>query len=119
MRVEDSKGLGVTVRERRAKLGITQATLAAAAGVSRRWLSDLEAGKVTAELGLVLRTLRALGIVVDLQPEERLAPIDLDAVLAAHRRPPGPGHLDRPTDADLMVRSPKARRTADDRQDRP
>jgi len=50
--------------------------------VSRRWLSDLEAGKATAEIGLVLRTLDALGIELDaspilLEPGE----IDLDALL--------------------------------------
>jgi hypothetical protein len=47
--------------------------------VSRRWLSDLEAGKPTAAVGLVLRTLQALELVVDLQLDEP-APgqVDLD-----------------------------------------
>jgi DNA-binding XRE family transcriptional regulator len=40
---------------------MTQADLALAAGVSRRWIVDLEAGKPRAELALVLAVLDALG----------------------------------------------------------
>jgi HTH-type transcriptional regulator / antitoxin HipB len=66
--------------------GQTQAELAAAAGVSRRWLSDLEAGKTTAELSLILRTLDALGIGLDVQPVEPTpGDIDLDALLGDTR----------------------------------
>jgi len=61
---------------------MTQTALAEAAGVSRRWLSDLEAGKATAEVGLVLNTLHALDLIVDLTPSESLAQdIDLDQIL--------------------------------------
>jgi y4mF family transcriptional regulator len=77
--------LGGYLRECRRQAGVTQAQLAVSAKVSRRWLSDLEAGKATAEFGLVLRTLHALGIVVDLQPEARTASLDLDAVLDQYR----------------------------------
>lgn len=61
---------------------MSQAALAEAAGVSRRWLSALESGKATAEIGLVLRTTHALGLVLSLAPEVR-GPhtIDLDEVL--------------------------------------
>jgi hypothetical protein len=37
---------------------MAQTDLADAAPVSRRWRSDLEAGKATAEIGLIFRTLR-------------------------------------------------------------
>ncbi len=58
---------------------MTQTNLAAAAGVSRRWLSDLEAGKATAEIGLILRTLQALGLALDAEPVDvRSGGIDLD-----------------------------------------
>lgn len=82
MRIASARDLGLVVRQGRQDRGQTQAQLAAAAGVSRRWLSDLEAGKATAEIGLVLRTLDALGIGLDaspivLEPGE----IDLDALL--------------------------------------
>ena len=56
---------------------MTQTDLTAVAGVSRRWLSDLEAGKATAEIGLVMKTLHALGLVLEASPYE-----------------PGPDHVD-------------------------
>jgi HTH-type transcriptional regulator/antitoxin HipB len=65
MRLATVRDLGLHVRERRHELSMTQSDLATAAGVSRRWLSDLEAGKATAEIGLILRTLDALGLVLD------------------------------------------------------
>lgn len=65
---------------------MTQAGLAAEAKVSRRWLSDLEAGKPTAEVGLVLRTLHALGIGLDASPIVSYAGgLDLDALLERYR----------------------------------
>lgn len=83
MRIASARDLGLYVRERRRDLGKNQTDLAAAAGVSRRWLSDLEAGKATAEIGLVLKTLHALDIVLDAQPAEavRSGGIDLDDLL--------------------------------------
>ncbi|HEX6499518.1 MAG TPA: HipA N-terminal domain-containing protein [Micromonosporaceae bacterium] len=86
MRIGDSQDLGRYVRECRNRLGMTQAQLAGAARVSRRWLSDLESGKESADFGLVLRTLRALGQVVNVIPESETAAIDLDEVLAQYRR---------------------------------
>jgi y4mF family transcriptional regulator len=88
MRITSTRDLGLHVRATRQRLGQTQAELAAAANVSRRWLSDLEAGKSTAEIGLVLQTLSALGLVLDAQPDAP-APgqIDLDEHL---RRLGGP-----------------------------
>ena len=86
MRIENSVALGVYVRERRRSLRLTQEVLAKRARVSRRWLSDLEAGKETAEVGMVLRTLCTLDVVLDAQPMERLAPISLDDLLAGYER---------------------------------
>jgi y4mF family transcriptional regulator len=70
MRIASARDLGLYVRDRRQDLAMTQADLASAAQVSRRWLSDLEAGKATAEIGLVLKTLHALGLVLDAHPAE-------------------------------------------------
>jgi HTH-type transcriptional regulator/antitoxin HipB len=39
-----------------------QASLAKAVGTSRKWLIEVEKGKSTAQIGLILRTLRALRI---------------------------------------------------------
>ena len=70
---------------------MSQEELARAVGVSRRWVSSFEQGKATAEVGLVLRTLDALGIVLEarLQREVRsFSSVDLDVLLAEHRQPP-------------------------------
>jgi HTH-type transcriptional regulator/antitoxin HipB len=48
-----------------------QATLAEKARTSRKWLIEVENGKPGAELGLVLRTLRALDVAVDLSADVR------------------------------------------------
>jgi y4mF family transcriptional regulator len=82
MRLNNIRDLGLYVRNRRRRLGITQASLAASAQVSRRWLSDLEAGKPTAEVGLVFKVLHALDVALDASPVE-WGPddIDLDDVL--------------------------------------
>ena len=45
----------LAVRAKRRTLGLSQAQVAMRAGVSRKWLSEFEQGKVKAELGLVLR----------------------------------------------------------------
>jgi HTH-type transcriptional regulator/antitoxin HipB len=53
------------VRERRMELGLSQLELARKAGVSRQWIVDLEHGKPTAEVSLVLQTLAATGLHLD------------------------------------------------------
>jgi transcriptional regulator with XRE-family HTH domain len=67
MRIANAQDLGRYVRDRRRHRGQTQTDLAAAANVSRRWLADLEAGKPTAEIGLVFRTIGALDLMVDVR----------------------------------------------------
>jgi len=58
----DRVGPGRLIRERRLKLGLDQITLARKAGTSRKWLIEVESGKPRAEIGLILRTLKALGV---------------------------------------------------------
>jgi HTH-type transcriptional regulator/antitoxin HipB len=58
--IRTTRDLGAAVRRRRRELGLNQADLAAHAGVSRPWISSLEGGKRTAEVGLVLSVLSAL-----------------------------------------------------------
>ncbi|GLI00408.1 helix-turn-helix domain-containing protein [Phytohabitans aurantiacus] len=86
MRIGEPADVGRYVQERRRQLGLTQSQLATSAGVSRRWLSDLESGKATTELGLVLRTLNTLGLVLDLRPQEADLDLDLDEYLKRFRR---------------------------------
>jgi len=80
MRLSSAQDLGRYVRDRRRAAGLSQADLAARATVSRRWLSDLELGKPTVELGLVFKVTSALGLYVDRRPEPE-PEIDLDAYL--------------------------------------
>jgi transcriptional regulator with XRE-family HTH domain len=65
--------------------GLTQAQLAERAGVSRRWIGELEAGKRPgAELSLVMRTADALGLQLSLAPKPPKDPLSdqlWDAVL--------------------------------------
>ena len=66
MRVVTTRDVGALIRQGRRSQSMTQAELAAAAGVTRRWLSDIEHGaKPRAELGLVLAALNALDIKLD------------------------------------------------------
>ncbi len=85
MRINATKDLADAVRGRRRALGLSQATVAARARVSRPWLSQLEAGKRTTEFGLVLRLLDALGLVLEVFEESRDPSrgetVDLDAHL--------------------------------------
>lgn len=54
--------LGFEVRRLRTAAGLSQADLAAQAGVSRRWLGRLERGHTGAELDNLMRLTRALGL---------------------------------------------------------
>lgn len=75
-----------TIKRRRLDRGWSQAELASRAGVSRKWLGELKAGKVSLELGMVLRVLDALGLAVTLEDVVRTPDEDLlEAVLADHR----------------------------------
>lgn len=56
--------VGLLIRRARSDRGWTQAELAERAGVGRQWLSELEGGKRTAELGRVLSVVDALGLAV-------------------------------------------------------
>jgi len=53
---------------------LDQKSLAASVGVSRQWIVEIEKGKAGAPLGLVLRTLGAIGIVLDAQQETPPSP---------------------------------------------
>lgn len=71
--------LGRAVQRARAELGLTQAEAAKKAGVSRRWLIELERGHGNAQLGKVLAALHALG---------------LSLRVVRHEPPSGPSELD-------------------------
>ena len=65
----DSPGtLGQYVRVRRNQQGATQAEFASLCGVGIRFISDLENGKSTIELGKTLQVLKCLGLEVTINP---------------------------------------------------
>lgn len=69
IRVADTADVGALIRARRRKLGYTQAELAEMVGVGITYLSQLENGKETAEIGKALYIVQMLGI--DLYARER------------------------------------------------
>jgi y4mF family transcriptional regulator len=89
MQINSLHDLAATIRGRRLSLGLSQAELATRARVSRPWISELEAGKPTVELGLVLRLLHALDLHLDLSEVGRIPAgdsVDLDALLDEYDR---------------------------------
>lgn len=59
-----AKELGLIVRKARKEAKLTQAKAAGMCNVGTRFLSDLENGKATVELGKVLQVLRGFGLTV-------------------------------------------------------
>lgn len=62
--------LGYAIRDGRRRLQLGQADLAKRVGVSRKWIVDIEKGKPGAAIGLVLRTLDALGLRLALETSQ-------------------------------------------------
>ena len=67
-KVGDTKQLGAAIRKKRKAIGMRQAELASLARVGVRFLSELENGKASAEVGKVLVVLRRLGLDLLIQP---------------------------------------------------
>lgn len=97
MHVSTPSELGALIRDRRKSLGLDQGALAERVGVSRLWVNEIEQGKPRAAVGLVLRTLAALGVQLDLTAGGEQGPVpageipspDLNAILDRARRPSG------------------------------
>lgn len=69
MKIRSVEELGEAIRTRRKELHYTQAFLAEFTGFSVSFISDVERGKVTAEIGKTLQLLMILGL--DLSVERR------------------------------------------------
>jgi y4mF family transcriptional regulator len=91
MKTNTIRDVAALARKRRRELGLAQAQLAAAVGVGREWIIDFEKGKSTVEWGLVFRTLKELGLEIDLAESRPVATsnaeADLTAILERGRRP--------------------------------
>lgn len=90
MQVRTASAIGATIRSRRRELQLGQEELARKIGATRQWLIAIEKGKDTAEIGMVLRVLAALGLDLDVRTVsarakesadlEPLPSIDIDAI---------------------------------------
>jgi HTH-type transcriptional regulator/antitoxin HipB len=92
MRVRTSRELGAILRDRRKRQTLSQIELSEKAGVSRKWVVEMEKGKARAELALVLRVLDALDLVLKIDPgsrsgkKRRTTGIDINAIVEAARK---------------------------------
>ena len=72
------------------QLKADQKTLAEKVDVSRQWIVDVEQGKPRLEIGLVLRTADALGIVLTVDKPTKgtslAQPVILDSIVEAARK---------------------------------
>lgn len=68
MLLRSPRDVGLLIRDRRRSLHLSQAELARRIGASRHWVMDLEAGKRSVELGLVLASLAALDLACAVRP---------------------------------------------------
>jgi y4mF family transcriptional regulator len=67
MKIKTARDVGAAIRDARKRRGWDQQKLAQEVGVSRQWIIDIEKGKPGAGIGLVLRTLDAVGVPFDLK----------------------------------------------------
>lgn len=67
-KINSTQELGSVIRYRRKELKTTQTTAAGLSGVGLRFLSELERGKSTVELGKTLQVLRRLGLDIVVVP---------------------------------------------------
>jgi HTH-type transcriptional regulator / antitoxin HipB len=117
MIVRTPADLGAAIRAGRHALGLDQAGLAVRVGVQRQWIIKIESGKPTAEVGLVLRTLNALGLQVGIgeptdEPTTARPPTglsyDIDAALERTRPKKAVGSIGHNALASVTPRQSKA-----------
>lgn len=83
MNIISVNDLASLIRQERKTRGWTQAELAERSGVSRDWIIALERAKPSVELGLVLRTMKALSLPLSINKPESTtqAGINLNDIL--------------------------------------
>ena len=78
---------GVAIRTLRKRAGIRIDDFAMTAGVSKQFMTDLENGKSTVQMGKVLQLLQRLGVKVGLElPPEHYSAFELEMSKARARR---------------------------------
>jgi len=92
VRIRTPIDLGALIRDQRTRRELDQKSLADKVGVSRQWIVEVEKGKARAEIGLVLRTIEALGILLTAEDsrktkaQTRPPPVDIDSIVSAARK---------------------------------
>jgi HTH-type transcriptional regulator / antitoxin HipB len=93
MEVHSVRELAAVVRSLRREKGWTQGTLAREAGVGREWVIHLEKARPRVEFGLVMATLKALGVRLNIEPHTPVeTEIDLGKHLDGIQPDPSNGH---------------------------
>jgi len=67
MKVNNTKELGKMIRQRRKEIGYTQGFLSNYSGLSASFISELENGKETAEIGKVIFLANLVGLDIELK----------------------------------------------------
>lgn len=67
MNIHTPRDLGLRIRDQRLKLRMSQAALARSVGASRSWVVQMERGNPGAEIGLMLKALRSVGLTIDVR----------------------------------------------------
>ncbi len=112
MRIRTPLDLGLAIRERRRALGLDQRSLAKRIGVSRQWLVEVEKGKARAEVGLVLRALKALDIELFAHGEAERAQSGLGLGTGGYGSglPDGSGYGDPFVDIDQVIEKARGKK---------
>lgn len=95
MQIRTAKDIGALIRDQRKTQKLDQAELAEKVGVNRRWVLEVERGKARAEIGLVLKTLDALGLTLSIEGEaargrrggRQIESVDINAIIENAKRP--------------------------------
>ena len=66
MKINNAKAFGEMIKHKRKKLGYTQKYICEVSGISASYISDLENGKRTIELGKAIYLANLLGIDIEL-----------------------------------------------------
>lgn len=95
MQIRTTKEIGALIRHQRKNQKLGQAELAKKVGVNRRWVLEVERGKPRAEIGLILKTLEALGVALSIEGKaairrrgsREIESVDIDAIIDSTKRP--------------------------------
>ncbi|MBV8113164.1 MAG: helix-turn-helix transcriptional regulator [Silvibacterium sp.] len=100
MQAKTPADIGRIIRGSRAAAGLSQSQLALMCDTTQSWISEIERGKQTAELGMVLKVLSVLKLSLDVADTMSLRHAPSDEGWPYHEDEEGP-------DIDSIVRGPR------------